>query len=60
MLSWPMRGSRAEVTTPKLLLLKLPLGFLNCAWLKILKNSTRNSRAMVSVTSCSSKGEIRV
>jgi len=37
-----MRGLRAEVTLPKLALVTLPLGLLNCVWLKALKNSKRN------------------
>ena len=38
----PMRGSRALSTIPKELELMFPLGFKNCAWLKMLKNSARN------------------
>ena len=45
-----MRGSRALVTTPKLLLKKFPFGLPNCVWLKMLKNSARNSTAVDSVT----------
>src|ERR1700730_15472526 len=49
-LTWPMRGSRALVTFPKLALLISPLGFMNFAWLKILKNSPRISNDVASVT----------
>src|SRR5580704_11545953 len=44
-----MRGSRALVTLPKVLLLMSPLGLLNCAWLKMLKNSPRISKCIASV-----------
>src|ERR1700730_7099103 len=44
-----MRGSRALVTIPKLESLMLPLGFINCAWLKMLKNSNRISKAKFSL-----------
>ena len=40
--SWPTRALRAEVTKPKVALVTLPLGLLNCVWLKTLKNSKRN------------------
>jgi hypothetical protein len=40
--TWAMRGLRAEVTLPKLALVTLPLGLLNCVWLKALKSSKRN------------------
>src|SRR6202034_3808588 len=49
-LTWPMRGSRALVMFPKLPLLISPLGFMNCAWLKMLKNSPRISNNLLSVT----------
>src|SRR6266851_7715892 len=44
-----MRGACALVTTPNKLLLKLPFGPSNWVWLKMLKNSPRNSTAMDSV-----------
>src|SRR5579885_3034134 len=44
-----MRGSRALVTRPKLLLLMSPVGLLNCAWLKMLKNSPRISKCIDSL-----------
>ncbi len=40
--AWAIRGSRAEVTIPKLPLLMFPLGLLNCAWLNVLNSSKRN------------------
>ena len=49
-LTCPMRGSRAFVTFPKLLLLMSPLGFVNCVWLKMLKNSPRISKDIASLT----------
>src|SRR5580698_3183244 len=45
-----MRGSRALVTLPKVLLLMSPAGLLNCAWLKILKNSPRISKCIASLS----------
>ena len=48
-LTCPMRGSRAFVTFPKLLLLMSPLGLVNCVWLKMLKNSPRISKDMASL-----------
>jgi hypothetical protein len=48
----PMRGGRALVTTPKVPLRKLPVGFPgvpNWAWLKVLKNSNRNWSILDSV-----------
>src|ERR1700759_1795741 len=45
-----MRGSRALVTSPKFELLMSPLGFMNCAWLKMLKNSPRISKDLLFVT----------
>ena len=63
MLNCPMRGSRALVTTPKLPLLKLPLGLLNCVWLNKLKNSARNSSAIDSVmrvSFCSAKSVLKM
>ena len=49
-LSCPMRGGRAELTIPKDPLLSMfPPGLLNCAWLKILKNSPRISNAIFSL-----------
>ena len=49
-LSCPIRGGRAFVTFPKLLLLMSPLGFVNCVWLKMLKNSARISKFIASFT----------
>jgi len=44
-----MRGGCAFVTIPKLpLSLMLPPGFMNCAWLKMLKNSMSKSNAICS------------
>ena len=40
----------AEVTVPKRLLVKLPLGPPNCVWLKRLKNSARTRNDTCSVT----------
>src|SRR5215469_12485895 len=40
-LTCPMRGALALVTLPKVPLLMFPLGLLNWAWLKMLKNSPR-------------------
>jgi hypothetical protein len=45
-----MRMARALVMFPKLLLLMSPVGLLNCAWLKTLKNSPRISKDLASVT----------
>src|SRR5580658_9297854 len=58
-----MRGARALVTTPKLLLAKFPDGLLNCAWLKILKNSVRNSsevRSVIAVVFSNAKSVLRI
>src|ERR1700691_5737166 len=44
-----MRPAFAPVTWPKLLAAKLPTGAWNWAWLKVLKNSARNSRETLSV-----------
>src|ERR1700738_3001735 len=44
-----MRGSRALVTTPKFELLMFPVGFSNPAWLQMLKNSMRRSKARFSL-----------
>ena len=46
----PMRGERAPVTTPKVPLRKLPVGFTNWAWLKALKNSPRSWSVLDSVS----------
>jgi len=45
-----MRGSRALVTCPKLEPLMSPFGFMNCAWLNMLKNSARIWKDMASLT----------
>jgi hypothetical protein len=45
----PMRAGWALNTYPKVELRKSPFGSLNCAWLKALKNSPRNSSVLDSV-----------
>jgi len=47
--TWPIRGSRADLTVPKELESVAPFGLLNCAWLKALNNSARNSTDIRSV-----------
>src|ERR1035441_3416066 len=49
MATWPMRAAFAFVTKPKSELRKFPFGSANCAWLKTLKNSARNSSSFDSV-----------
>src|SRR5260370_21051606 len=44
-----MRGSRALVTMPKLESEIFPDGLMNCAWLKMLKNSKRRSNENLSL-----------
>ncbi len=51
-----MRGGWVLLITPKEESLMFPLGFVNCVWLKMLKNSNRRSKARFSlITVCFSR-----